>query len=109
MTIAFDFQGTLDVHPELQFIAKKLQEAGVEVVIISAMPVTMPGVREREIENANLGIPYRVVYHELENYHQSAALKKVELMRELGAPIIFDDTLPVVETVRQNGLKALHI
>lgn len=108
MKIAFDWQGTLDIHGELRDMADTLQKASWEVLVISAMPVTMKGIREKEIE-AGTNLPYKVVYHELENYHQAAGEAKVKLMKELGINILVDDTEEVIKVVRANGLKALQI
>jgi len=82
--IAFDWQGTLDVNPILLEMARTLQSAGWEVRIISAMPETMRGVREREIEAANPGLPYEIAYHPTEDYHAAAARAKVALMQSHG-------------------------
>ena len=109
MKIAFDWQGTLDVHEELRAMAKSLQKAEWEVLILSAMPINLPDYREKEIEAAQLGIPYKVVYHQLEDYHKSAALAKVAVMKEQNIPILVDDTFEVCKVVRDNGLKALKI
>jgi hypothetical protein len=108
--IAFDWQGTLDVNPILLELALTLKnDPEWEVIIISAMPVTMPGVREKEIEAGAKGLPYKVVYHELENYHQAAGEAKVALMKELGIELLVDDFAKVVKTVREAGLKVLQI
>lgn len=109
MKIAFDYQGTLDDHPLLAAMATTLKASGWDVWIISAMPVNRPHEREQAIESSGLGLPYRVVYHELDNYHVAAAQKKIELMRELGIEWLVDDNEEVVKTVRAAGLKALQL
>lgn len=106
--IAFDWQGTLDVNPLLHQMAYSLRDAGWEVLIISAMPVNRPGEREKEIE-AHTHLPYKVVYHELENYHHAAGEAKVKLMKELGISLLVDDVPEVVAAVRKTGLQALQI
>ena len=107
--IAFDWQGTLDVNPELMEMALSLHRANWDVLIISAMPLTKPGIREKEIEARAGGLAYKVVYHELENYHVAAGLAKVKVMRELGIPLLVDDNSEVVRVVRENNLKVLQI
>lgn len=107
--IAFDWQGTLDIHPELLALAQHLQATDIEVTILSAMPVTMQGVREAEIEKADPKIPYIVVYHELENYHQAAGKQKVKWMKEHGYSILIDDNDEVIKEVRNSGLLALQV
>jgi|SRR3990167_1068713 len=104
--IAFDWQGTLDIHPELREMALSLQKAGWEVVIISAIPANLHNVREEEIKSSGLNLPYRLVVAS-DHYEQGKA--KSEVMKELGISILVDDTVNVVKAVRDNGLKVLQI
>lgn len=107
--IAFDWQGTLDIHPELLALAQHLQATDIEVVILSAMPITMKGVREKEIIHAKTNLPFYVVYHELENYHRAAGEAKVKYLKEHNINIYIDDNDEVVKTIREAGITCLQI
>ncbi len=109
MIVGFDWEGTLDVNPILREMATRLQATGAQVWIISAMPENRPNERERAIEQGNTGIPYRVVYHALDNYHVAAGEAKIKLMKELGIELYVDDNPEVVATLRAAGFKVLHI
>ncbi len=109
MKIAFDYQGTLDTHAELVVMALDLKDAGWDVIILSAMPVTMQGIREKEIEAANIQLPYKIVYHALEDYHAAAGREKVLYMKEHGISLLVDDNADVIKVVREAGLIVLQI
>ena len=106
MKIAFDWQGTLDIHQELREMALSLQKAGWEVIIISAIPASLHNSREEEIKASGLEIPYRIV---VASDHYEQGLAKAKVMKELGISLLVDDTENVVKAVRDNGLKVLQI
>ena len=106
MKIAFDWQGTLDIHLELREMALSLQKAGWEVVIISAIPQDLHNGREEEIKTSGMGLPYRIVVAS-DHYEQGKA--KAQVMKEMGISLLVDDTENVVKAVRDSGLKALQI
>ena len=106
MKIAFDWQGTLDIHKELREMALSLQDAGWEVVIISAIPVNLHNAREEEIKASGIGLPYRIV---VASEHYEQGLAKAKVMKEMGITIMVDDTENVVKAIRDSGLKVLQI
>ena len=106
MKIAFDWQGTLDVHQELREMAITLKNAGWEVIIISAIPADLHNVRENEIKASGIDLPYRIVVAS-DHYEQGKA--KAEIMKEMGISLLVDDTENVVKAVRDSGLKVLQI
>ena len=106
MKIAFDWQGTLDVHSELREMALSLQQCGWEVVIISAIPADLHNGREEEIKASGIDLPYRIVVAS-DHYEQGKA--KSQVMKEMGITLLVDDTENVVKAVRDSGLKVLQI
>lgn len=108
MKIAFDWQGTLDSYQELRDMADSLLRQGWEVMIVSAMPITMQGIREAEIKK-NTDLPFTVVYHELENYHKAAGEAKVKYLKENGINFIIDDNSEVSRTMKDAGIVVLQI
>lgn len=108
MKIAFDWQGTLDSYAELRNMAEALLSAGWEVIIVSAMPITMHGIREAEIKK-NTDLPFVVVYHGLENYHKSAAQAKVNYLKEHNIDFIIDDYPDVCIAMKEAGIHVLQI
>ena len=106
MKIAFDWQGTLDIHPELKEMALALHKSGLKVLIISAIPADLYNQREQEIINSGLGLPYKIV---VASDHYEQGLAKAKVMKEEGITIIVDDTENVVKAIRDSGLKALQI
>ena len=114
-SIAFDWFGTLSDHPLLYQMAIDLQFGGWKVIILSAMPENIKGQREKEIEDymakepPNARLPYKVVYHSLEDYHKSAALVKAKYMKENGYKLLVDDIFEVAHVIRAQGLEVLKI
>ena len=106
MKIAFDWQGTLDIHPELRSMALDLQKVGWEVIIISAIPANLHNGREEEIKASGIGLPYRIV---VASDHYEQGIAKANIMKEMGITLLIDDTENVIKAVRDNGLKALQI
>jgi len=109
MKIAFDWQGTLDVHPELLKLAQHLQSTDIEVIILSVMPVTLRGIREKEIEAFKTGLPYKVLYHELADYHRAAGREKALWMKNNDYTVLVDDTQEVCEEAQRKGILTLKI
>ena len=113
--ICFDWEGTLSTHPLLYQMAIDLQFGGWDVMILSAMPENIKGQREKEIEDhlakelPNARLPYKVVYHSLENYHNSAAMAKAKYMKDNDIKLLVDDIFEVAYVVRQQGLTVLKV
>lgn len=113
MKIGFDYQGTLDVSPQITDMMIELYRSGWQVVILSAMPENRPDEREKQIEEFidNLGwqIPYVVVYHSTENYHKSAGEAKVKYLKERYINFYVDDNPEVCKIMKEAGITVLQV
>lgn len=121
--VAFDFGGTLrltDGISGLRELAGTLNRAGVPCVVISAIEEGAPThYAENEIKafRDSNGIPlsfqavrfvrYKSPADERELYR--VGVLKAEVMKELGAQILFDDLEPVCRAVTESGLQAVRV
>lgn len=123
--IAFDYGATLrmsDGSPGLRELVKHFNSAGTPVCIVSAIGSKDAAHWERvitaEIEalasNDGTRLNFdaiRFVYyppHPTDDDMRHVGREKARQMKDLGATLIFDDSLYVCQGVRESGLHAVH-
>lgn len=121
--VAFDYGGTLRVSdgvPALRDLVHRLNQAGVPVIIVSAISEGYPteGI-EQEIRNLKSStgeslhfesvqfVYYPYPYTEQDIYE--AGLKKAAVMQKFGANVMLDDSGHVCKAVNDSGLLAVRI
>ncbi len=121
--IAFDYGGTLRVTdgiPALREMVGRLNQANIPVVIISAISVGYPtsGIEQeiRELtDSRGASLKFdavRFVYYPhpfTEQDIYEAGEKKADVMKELGASLIYDDSDHVCRAVRDKNLLAVRV
>lgn len=120
--VAFDFGGTLRVQDgvaELRDLVAALNKANVPCVVISAIEEGAPThYAQAEIASwtSSDGTPLRFSQVSFVRYSQPATeqelynvgLKKAEVMKSLGAKILFDDLEIVCRAVKDSGMEAVR-
>ena len=98
MRYAFDLDGTLDV-PEIAGLANALHAAGHEVYVVTgAVTDTGEWTMEARIEKcARLGVKYTKIIRCFGDSLDAIGAKKAQALKELGAALMFEDSIPFAQ------------
>ena len=115
MVIAMDFNGCLRSLVILRDLAKGMLAKGFEVHVISAVGRGDPHLVEYRQEIDGWNIPFTVV-HFVEfdgtptpDVAYRVGMQKVDVMRDIGASVLFDDNPHICRAVRDVGLLACQV
>lgn len=105
MKIAFDFGGVVCETPEFRELTKILLAAGVEVHLIT---IAWPHEGRAEFVE-KMGIPFTGVHIIYEDGKISHGVEKVRVMKEIGCNILVDDSVNVINAVREAGMIGMQV
>jgi hypothetical protein len=117
MIIAMDLFGSLQSFPTLRRLAGVLLDGGQPVCVISAVDVNDPHEEKYRAEIESWGVPFASV--DFVRFKGPARPdgaveyaiggQKVEVMRRVGATILFDDNPWICKAVRDAGFLACQL
>lgn len=109
MIVGFDYWQVISHYPEyFRRLALMHQEAGYEVVVISAVGSKRKGTVEVDVRLAGLPNGVRVYEVVFEHPSQSPELKLAKC-RELGVDVFYDDRDDVCRLLNANGILAMRV
>lgn len=109
MIVGFDYWQVISHYPEyFRSLALMHQEAGYEVVVISAVGSKRKGTVGADVRQA--GLPNGVRVHEVVFDHPSQSPKlKLAKCRELGVGIFYDDRDDVCRRLNAHGILSMRV
>lgn len=109
MIVGFDYWQVISHYPDyFRQLADMHREAGIEVVIISAVGDRTAGTVEPDVRR--LGFSNAIPVHEVRFKHprESPELKLAKC-KELGVTVFYDDRDDVCRLLNANGIMALRV
>jgi acid phosphatase class B len=114
MRYAFDWCGTLDSCASLRDHAREVFATGHEVHIVSgtgdpACVIEGLSGKPYPVIAAEFGVPYTALHIIYDRGPAATAMRKAEVLREIGAGAFYDD-LPInIAAAREAGIRAVLI